>query len=1124
MQKISLRFRLIFAFNFLIINLYGTVRNMSNSPDSSFSFQNKKRQQQCKIPVQPQKKPRKNTVKEVVLNIRTLGIPLISSYTSQFCESLRLEPYKPYTIGRNSKLCDFIFNDRRVSKRHCQLYFDSLEKKIYLSDGLFLGYNRCNDSLYKFRSKASTNGAFVNGVRITGVVELRSGDSVWLVCRNEGACGLGASIGFLVEKAFILEEVDYRSSIQLHSCSVKSEQASMTLKCSRVLDNTGVLLSWCRDILCSDDPVSCIQKSIVLNQKKKIDIFSGVVSKNCSELLLDNGVEFCANSGLHTGCHKRKRVYSTESKTVENCDCIFSKDIIVVSEENSDVKCSNVDTVANADSGRQTGSNAVDIRHADVGSDNSAGLSLEKKDYSQCRELMDDDNCGGCVLPPGNKFYLNRLQFGDQEVVENDDVVSLLELFHPIESLKRVFIATFTSDILWFLSYCKIPCHLPVTIACHNTERCWSSDPNKRTSVPFSDFPNLTVVYPLFPEVIAFNNDRKNSGIGCHHPKLFVLQREDRLRVVITSANLVQKQWHSITNTVWWQDFPRLSIPNCSSLFSQLSDGEININSKCDFAAQLAGFMASLVADVPTQAHWILELIKYDFRGADGYLVTSIPGIYTQRSPYVYESKNHLVGNKHKLESCGAKLLSYVEAYVVGISHIFRVSADSNGDHLKKLALFLGKCHENMDGMSEVVLRRDTNIPADMNAVSVLIPNPEDFSVGDFVQLGFLPRDVAKWVASLSDIGLFAFSAYIHPKEVLATALEGSSKKTKLILYMYAGPSFSTISEVRQLEHVSAICSLVASSQRYTGLWRLREVLCQYKWPDHLESEFFFGSSSVGSVNAQFLAAFSAAAGKRSVPFTDSEESDPDWGCWSASQELKNPSISIIFPSIESVKKNRNGVMASRCLLCFSQKTWQRLEKVGILHDAIPYPNDRIGFPMHVKVGRRRFVSKKDGSSFGWVYCGSHNFSAAAWGRPISDRQSNGNTRNNFVLGSRLHISNYELGIIFIVPPPPPPPGCIERNIRNLDDIVLPFVVPPPKYRPIDRPATAQAIREALKEEREINEAVLAGAGDDWMEDEAIEQEEEEVPEDGRYVAQEKDDEKAYADKLWSQVDSSESC
>ncbi|GER44049.1 tyrosyl-DNA phosphodiesterase [Striga asiatica] len=1086
---------------------------MSHSSDSSFSF----RRQRFEIPASPRKRSRSNTVKEAILSVRPLGIPLISSSTGEVCESLRLEPHKSYTIGRKLEWCDFVFSDRRVSKRHCQFYFDSLEKSIYLSDGPFLGYGRRDYSFAKFRSGASTNGVFVNGVRIDGVVELRVGDVVGLVCRGEGACGSGISIGFLVEKAVLVEEVDYGCSVQLSPCSVQSKQVNVTLKSSRVLDNTGLLMSWCRNILCSDNPVSCIQKCIVLNQKKRIDLSCGIVLKEFPELLLGNSIEFRSNSGFHSGYHKRKRVYLTEFESVEHCDSISKNEVLVVPEENTEIPSFEIPKIAsNANTERQSGGDAIGIQQAAVSIDSA-----------QHGEFQDDNNSGGCILPPGNKFYLNRLQFGDQEIVENDGEVSLPELFHPVESLERVFIATFTCDILWFLNYCKIPCHLPVTIACHNSERCWSADQNKRISVPFSDFPNLTVVYPPFPEVIAFNNDRKNSGIGCHHPKLFVLQREDRLRVVISSANLVEKQWQRITNTVWWQDFPRLTIPNGLALFSRLPFGETNSNSICDFAAQLAGFMASLLADVASQAHWILELTKYDFKGAAGYLVTSVPGIHTHRSPYVYESNSHMLGNKHKFESRGAKFLSYVEASVVGISHIYRMSADSSGEHLKKLALLLGKCHENMDGMSEIVLRRATNIAADKNAVSVLIPNREDFSVGDFVQLGFLPRDVAKWVAPLSDIGIFAFSAYICPKEVLATALEGSNKKVKLIIYVYAGPSFSTISEVTQLEHISAICTIVASSHKYTGLWRLKEVLCQYKWPEHMESDFIFGkytsSSSVGSVNAQFLAAFSAATGKKSVPFSDSEESDPDWGCWSASQELKNPSIKILFPCIENVKNNRSGIMASRCILCFSQKTWQKLEKVGILHDAIPYPSDRVGIPMHVKVGRRRFVSKRDKSSFGWVYCGSHNFSAAAWGRPISNTQSNWrNTRNDSVLGSRLHISNYEIGIIFVVPPPDSA-GHVEQNIKDLDDIVLPFVVPPPKYGPRDKPATAQSMREALNEEREMNEALLAASAVDWAENEVMEQEEDEVLEASGCTTREREDERAYADKLWSQVDSSES-
>ncbi|XP_057791471.1 uncharacterized protein LOC131008566 [Salvia miltiorrhiza] len=1085
---------------------------MSITSDSSFSFQIRKRHQ-FDLPVQPHKKHRGNTVRVAILHIKTLNLPLISSSTTQFCESLVLEPFKPYTIGRRLELCDFIFTDGRVSKRHCQLYFDSLEKKIYLSDGFVPGCTGSNGSFSSFSAKISTNGVFVNGSRINGVVELQVGDVVGLVCWNKEACRLRPRIGFLVEKAVFAEEIDYRSSIQLDSCNIDSKQTSFVVRRCRGTDNTSLLLSWCRDILCSDDPIYYIRKFIDINRKNNISFENG--SKECLRSSSDNGVESCSSRRLQIGCPKRKRVYSRDIDDVENCQST-QKEITVISEENVELECPNFVSAANTDTAWKKCNDIVDEQHASVSS-NFTGMSLEKWDSHQCKELSDAKNRGGCILPPGKKFYLNRLQFRGKDIEENSDVVSLPELFHPIESLERVFIATFTSDISWFLTYCKIPLHLPVTIACHSAERCWSADPDKRTSVPFTEYPNLTVVYPPFPEVIAFNNDRKKSGIACHHPKLIVLQREDKLRVVITSANLVAKQWHDVTNTVWWQDFPRSIIPNCLSLFTRLCVEEIDIRSKCDFAAQLAGFMASLLADVPGQASWILELIKYDFSGAAGYLVASVPGIHSQRSP-VYESKNLLVGDKHELWSYSAKFLSSVETSVVGLSHIYRASADSNGKHLKKLALFLGKCRANMDGMSEVVLRRMTNITADGNAVSVLIPNPEDLSVGDFVQLGFLPRNVAKWVAPLSDTGHFAFSAFIHPKEVLETALEQSSKEVKLILYVYAGPSFSAISEVTELEYASAICSLVASSQRYAGLWRLKEVLGLHKWPEHLQSEFIFGSSSVGSINAQFLAAFAAAAGKTSVPFSDSEESDPDWGCWTSSQELKNPSIRIIFPSIERVKTNRSGIMASRRLLCFSQKTWQRLENVGILHDAIPHPSDRVGFPMHVKVGRRRFLSKKDGSSFGWVYSGSHNFSAAAWGRPLSDRSM----KNNSVLGSRLHISNYELGIVFIVPPP----DAVKENTENLDDVGLPFVVPPPKYRPTDKPATAQAIREALTEllelEKEMNEAAAMATDGDWMEEGFTEheEEEEEVAETLQYVTREKEDEKAYADQLWSQVDS----
>lgn len=137
----------------------------------------------------------------------------------------------------------------------------------------------------------------------------------------------------------------------------------------------------------------------------------------------------------------------------------------------------------------------------------------------------------------------------------------------------------------------------------------------------------------------------------------------------------------------------------------------------------------------------------------------------------------------------------------------------------------------------------------------------------DYVQLGFLPRNVAKWVAPLSDSGIFAFSAYVHPNEVLRAALEGSNNKVQLIIYVsqvyywnffwfvllcwlffqadqcwgtkykivfgpFQGPSFSKLSEAMRVDHVSAVCSLVASIQRCIGLWRLQEVVYTNRTPN----------------------------------------------------------------------------------------------------------------------------------------------------------------------------------------------------------------------------------------------------------------------------------------------------
>ncbi|URE48254.1 Tyrosyl-DNA phosphodiesterase [Musa troglodytarum] len=882
--------------------------------------------------------------------------------------------------------------------------------------------------------------------RRSHIREIRRGFQVGRQCANARVSLNGVFVNGHRVRRGVVAELFFFSEVKI----VRENRSLSTLEHGPVAPRSFILLSQMRSILASSDPVSYLRNFLDLQQEKHVTF----------SLALEIGSPASPDS---EGCCK------TDDLRINVAQKVVSSNANVLSDEH-----------------RNSSVDAVEIMEVD-----------------NCELHPDDD--GVVSYSDGSTFFLNRLKPIGRGTSVRCDGVTLPELFHPVKTLLRVFIATFTCDVSWFLSCCRLPNHLPITIACHDSVRCWSACHDSRTSAPYINYPNLLLVYPPFPDVIAFGKDRKKKGVACHHPKLIVLQRDESLRVIVTSANLVPKQWDYVTNTVWWQDFPRRTTPDYSAFFRSIED------LKSDFAAQLAGFVASLIVDVPSQAHWVNELAKYNFGQAACHLVASLPGVHTQSSYYL--EANYCLSVKQIMQcktSCG-HFLGSVQATVVGLSHRFHASPDPNGGQLKVLASLLGKCQENTSGMVEVLLKRATNIPADANAVSVVVAADLDkFSEGDSVQLGFLPRDVAKWLSPLSDIGFFSFSAFIYAKEALAAAFGGSSTRVQLC-HVIQGPTFSEIPRLICPEHYVPLCSLVASVQRCLGLWRLREVLWRYKWPESLEVDFVYGSSSIGtSVNLQFFSAFSAAAGKKSCQYPDSNESDPAWGCWTSADELNRPSIKILFPTIETVKNGRHGIWDSRHLLSLSERTWQRLTTTGIFHDAIPYPCERLGYPMHVKVARRCFQSGNGMFSFGWIYIGSHNFSPAAWGNTLlSSSESK---------APKLHICNYELGIILIVPPPvlSDPDG---RNRFNLDDFVLPFVMPAPEYQDGDRPATAQAMREACVEVTSSKVFLSEDATEELNEDIL----DEEVNfEESDFNIQESEEEKIYAEMLWGQVDSAE--
>lgn len=70
---------------------------------------------------------------------------------------------------------------------------------------------------------------------------------------------------------------------------------------------------------------------------------------------------------------------------------------------------------------------------------------------------------------------------------------------------------------------------LPVTIACHDAERSWSTSPEDRTSSPYEEWPNLTVVYVINSCCLEFS-----CACSCwkHFVSYFLIRNQARMAVI----------------------------------------------------------------------------------------------------------------------------------------------------------------------------------------------------------------------------------------------------------------------------------------------------------------------------------------------------------------------------------------------------------------------------------------------------------------------------------------------------------------------------------------------------------------------------------------------------------------
>lgn len=432
----------------------------------------------------PRKKLKHTILHTASVRIQTHTIPLISSITRLPVNLISLHPHRPCTIGRKLSRCDFVFEDRRVSKKHFQIVFDAIRSKIFISDGESVGScgKWCRDNV-----RVSLNGVFVNGIRVGRGegVEVRAGDEVSVVCGNEGGgCSVGRRIGFVVERVAVVEEV-----VDGNVCGFREGIGS----------RGDVLLRKCREML-KEDLVLCDQKTRsrflcrdVENDNSEYmlsDVGENPVTGSaqlrdgagdCMEVLLRGNDMFIDNefkSNLDGGGQLNKDIlYVGVNCETECCEVIGNnsqkmnkgeaavdsflsnysqktssrfivhlKDTLLVSEVEGDPDCPTLNEgLQKMEAPRVHSENGMaNGKPANI----SVGCEVEMDDpVTDC--ILENNSKDFSVPPPGKKFYLNRLHFMSHGSSEHENVVSLPDLLYPVKTIVRLFITTFTSNISW---------------------------------------------------------------------------------------------------------------------------------------------------------------------------------------------------------------------------------------------------------------------------------------------------------------------------------------------------------------------------------------------------------------------------------------------------------------------------------------------------------------------------------------------------------------------------------------------------------------------------------------------------------------------------------------------------
>ncbi|KAJ3029804.1 UNVERIFIED_CONTAM: hypothetical protein HDU68_011031 [Siphonaria sp. JEL0065] len=183
-----------------------------------------------------------------------------------------------------------------------------------------------------------------------------------------------------------------------------------------------------------------------------------------------------------------------------------------------------------------------------------------------------------------------------------------------VQTPRKAFLSAFQFDLPWIASH--LPPHIPICLALHNPT------PNAKPKIQG----NIALVFPKLATATG--------AYSTMHVKLCVFYYAESVRVVVSSANLVDYDWDRLENVVWCQDFPvKLGRGNTvgGSNFAEAADEDEN-----SIGAEFKNDLIQLLKDMGAQ-EWVWEgLDAFDFSSCRARLVVSKPGKFVDEDAFKY--------------------------------------------------------------------------------------------------------------------------------------------------------------------------------------------------------------------------------------------------------------------------------------------------------------------------------------------------------------------------------------------------------------------------------------------------------------------------------------------------------